>query len=103
MYKFFFRKILFLFPPETIHHLIVFSLKIPLVSKILKLVYDYQHPSLIKEVCGLTFRNPVGLAAGFDKDAEVSGQLADLGFGFIEIGTVTPGSSLEIRNHAFFA
>jgi dihydroorotate dehydrogenase len=90
MYKFFIRKILFLFPPELIHHLIVFSLKIPLVSKILKLVYDYQHPSLTREVCGLTFRNPVGLAAGFDKDAEISEQLADLGFGFIEVGTVTP-------------
>jgi len=90
MYKFFIRNILFLFPPETIHQFIVFCLKIPLVSKLLKFFYGYRHPSLEIKVCGLTFPNPVGLAAGFDKDAEITTQMADLGFGFIEIGTVTP-------------
>jgi dihydroorotate dehydrogenase len=90
MYKFFIRNILFLFSPETIHHFIVFCLKIPLVSKLLKLLYGFRHPSLERKVCGLTFPNPVGLAAGFDKDAEITAPLADLGFGFIEIGTITP-------------
>src|SRR4030042_6627266 len=90
IYKLLIRKILFLFPPEVVHHLIVGLLKFPLFSKILHLVYYYEHPSLQRPVLGLTFKNPVGLAAGFDKEAELVNELADLGFGFIEIGTVTP-------------
>jgi len=90
MYKLLIRKILFLFPPEVVHHLIVRLLKFPLVSKILRLLYYYDHPSLPRTFLGMTFKNPVGLAAGFDKEAELVDELADLGFGFIEIGTVTP-------------
>ena len=90
MYKLLIRKLLFLFPPELVHHFIVFILKIPLLSKILTTVYNFQHPVLERVICGITFRNPVGLAAGFDKNAEIFEQLTDLGFGFIEIGTVTP-------------
>jgi dihydroorotate dehydrogenase len=90
MYKRFIRKLLFLFPPEAVHHFIVFALKIPFLSKILSLIYQIQNPALEKNICGLTFKNPVGLAAGFDKNAEIFEKLTDLGFGFIEIGTVTP-------------
>lgn len=90
MYKLFIRRFLFLFPPETVHHFIVFLLKIPFISKILGKVYNFQHPALERTICGITFRNPVGLAAGFDKNADLFEQLTDLGFGFIEIGTVTP-------------
>ena len=53
-------------------------------------MYTYEHPDLVQEVAGLKFRNPVGLAAGFDKNAEMVDELEALGFGFIEIGTVTP-------------
>lgn len=56
----------------------------------LNATYGYQHPALEREVFGLTFKNPVGLAAGFDKNAEYVEEMASLGFGFIEIGTVTP-------------
>jgi dihydroorotate dehydrogenase len=52
--------------------------------------YSYNHPSLEKTVFGIHFKNPVGLAAGFDKDAKYIEQLSCLGFGFIEIGTLTP-------------
>ena len=90
MYKLLIRKILFLFKPETIHNLIVLVFKLPFVSKILRLFYYYEHPNLRRNLFGLTFKNPVGLAAGFDKNAEIYSQFGDLGFGFIEIGTVTP-------------
>ncbi len=90
LYKLLIRRILFLFPPEIVHQLVVVMLKIPLVSKVFRLLYSWEHPSLQRTVCGLSFRNPVGLAAGFDKDAELVNQIADLGFGFVEIGTVTP-------------
>jgi dihydroorotate dehydrogenase len=90
MYKIVIRPILFRFQPETIHTLVCTFLKIPLLSNILKWVYDYQYPGLEKEVAGLHFKNPVGLAAGFDKEADLLKQMTDLGFGFLEIGTVTP-------------
>jgi len=90
MYKLFIRKLLFLIQPESVHHFIVIILKIPLISKILAAAYNFQHPALERTICGITFKNPVGLAAGFDKNAEIFEQLSDLGFGFIEIGTVTP-------------
>ncbi|MCD6062147.1 MAG: dihydroorotate dehydrogenase [Flavipsychrobacter sp.] len=54
------------------------------------MMYTVKHPSLERKLWGLTFPNPVGLAAGFDKDAKYSDALACLGFGFVEIGTVTP-------------
>lgn len=90
LYKLLIRKILFLFPPEIIHELVVFILKFPLVSKVFRLLYSWEHPLLSRTVCGLTFSNPVGLAAGFDKEAELVDEIAELGFGFVEIGTVTP-------------
>jgi dihydroorotate dehydrogenase len=90
IYKLFIRKILFLFNAEFAHTLVCSIMKLPLMAKVLKWVFGLEHPALEKQVFGLQFRNPVGLAAGFDKDAELVLPLSDLGFGFIEIGTVTP-------------
>jgi dihydroorotate dehydrogenase len=90
MYKLLIRKFLFMFQPEMAHRLVVLLLKIPLASKIMGLFYHYRHPALKRTVFGLTFENPVGLAAGLDKDAQIYNEMADLGFAFVEIGTVTP-------------
>ncbi|HTH57153.1 MAG TPA: quinone-dependent dihydroorotate dehydrogenase [Cyclobacteriaceae bacterium] len=96
MYKFLIRPILFLFDPEKIHHFTFASLKIagqiPLVKKFLRLLFLKESPALEKELFGIKFKNPVGLAAGLDKDAKLIDELACLGFGFIEIGTLTPKS-----------
>lgn len=59
-------------------------------KQLLKKCFGYRHKSLARTVFGISFPNPVGLAAGFDKDAKYVGNLACLGFGFLEIGTVTP-------------
>lgn len=94
MYKFFIRPILFQFDPEAIHHYIFsflkFLQKIPGVPVIFRSFYVWEKPELEREVFGIKFKNPVGLAAGFDKDAKLFRELSNLGFGFIEIGTVTP-------------
>ncbi len=94
MYKLLLKPLLFRVDAEKAHHL-VFSrvknfFKIPFVDSVCRTLYNYQHPSLERKVFGLTFKNPVGLAAGLDKNAELVDQLAEMGFGFIEIGTVTP-------------
>ena len=94
MYKSIVRPLLFKVDPESIHHATFNTLKsvckIPGVPALLRSMYDFQHPSLEREVFGLKFKNPVGLAAGFDKDARLYNELGNLGFGFIEIGTLTP-------------
>lgn len=90
MYKTIIRRILFLLRPEAAHTLVSIILKVPLVARILGKIYRFENASLKKEVFGLRFDNPVGLAAGFDKNARLLKNLAHLGFGFIEIGTVTP-------------
>lgn len=90
MYKSLIRKLLFLLPPETAHHYALKLSGFPPAGKLLKKIYRFERPSLRREVFGLSFPNPVGLAAGFDKNAEYFAELADLGFGFVEIGTVTP-------------
>lgn len=88
------RKILFKFNPETAHHLTGFFLnlawRIPFLRRKFTKQYSTRRKDLAREVCGLKFRNPIGLAAGFDKDAKYYNALSMLGFGFIEIGTVTP-------------
>lgn len=80
--------------PEAAHHRVTHGLsffnKIWGMKSIIKSMYCYEHPSLEREVFGIRFKNPVGLAAGFDKNAEYVDELSRLGFGFIEIGTVTP-------------
>ena len=94
MYKFLLRPLLFCFDPEQVHHftfsLIRFLNKIPGFSKLFQTIYEVKNPKLEREVFGLKFKNPVGLAAGFDKDAKLYQELSNYGFGFIEIGTLTP-------------
>ena len=90
MYKSIIRPIFFQFDPEKVHHFTVWMLKnFPFLFRIFfkKPVEDER---LEREFFGLKFKNPVGLAAGFDKNAVLYNELADLGFGFVEIGTVTP-------------
>jgi len=94
MYKFFVRPFLFLIDPEKIHHF-VFSVlrlkgKIPGFNNILRALYNFEDVRLERKIFGITFRNPVGLAAGFDKDAGLIDEMGSLGFGFVEIGTLTP-------------
>jgi dihydroorotate dehydrogenase len=94
MYKLLIRPILFWFDPEVIHELTFASLKfffkIPGVSWLSKRLYQINHPALERELFGIRFKNPVGLAAGFDKNAEMIREMEAFGFGFMEIGTVTP-------------
>ena len=94
MYNNILRPILFLFDPEKVHYfifsLIAFLSKIPFVSGVFRSYYQLNDVRLERKLFGLTFKNPVGLAAGFDKNAVLYNELADFGFGFIEIGTVTP-------------
>lgn len=93
MYKQIIRSLLFKFDPEKIHHstfkMIRFSNKIGLGS-ISKSRFQVKDPKLERTLFGIKFPNPVGLAAGFDKDAKLYQELSNFGFGFIEIGTVTP-------------
>lgn len=94
MYKLLIRPLFFCFDPEKIHHftfsLVRLTSKIPGFSTIYKSLYLVNDKRLETEVFGLKFKNPVGLAAGFDKDAKLYKELSNFGFGFIEIGTLTP-------------
>lgn len=94
MYKLLLRPLLFCFDPEKVHYF-TFSLirnasKIPGFTILFRNLYLVKDTSLERELFGLKFKNPVGLAAGFDKNAVLYNELANFGFGFIEIGTVTP-------------
>src|SRR5690348_3086955 len=97
MYKKLLKPIFFLFDPEVIHHFVFstlhFLFKIPGAKAIVRsqfTVHGSQQQPLERIVAGIRFPNPVGLAAGFDKDAKLFDELGCLGFGFVEIGTVTP-------------
>lgn len=94
MYKSVIRPILFKYDPEEIHYftfsLLRFLNKIPGIPSLFRSLYEVKDARLETEVFGLKFKNPVGLAAGFDKDAKLYKELSNLGFGFIEIGTLTP-------------
>ncbi|WP_346882280.1 quinone-dependent dihydroorotate dehydrogenase [uncultured Algibacter sp.] len=94
MYKVLLRPFFFLFDPEKIHYftfsLIKFTSKIPGFTSVFRSLYKVDDVRLERNLFGLTFKNPVGLAAGFDKNAVLYNELANFGFGFIEIGTVTP-------------
>lgn len=80
--------------PEQAHHLTLrlfkFVLAIPIINLFFKGAYQYKNPKLKRQCFGLDFSNPVGLAAGFDKDGQHYKAMANLGFGFLELGTVTP-------------
>lgn len=94
MYKAIIRPILFCFDPEWVHYF-TFSLirlfsKFPGCSAVLRKIYSFHDKKLETHLFGLTFKNRVGLAAGFDKNAVLFNELANFGFGFIEIGTITP-------------
>lgn len=94
MYKSIIRPALFLFDPESIHHLVVkmlqFFFRIPGVKGLIGSITQIHDKRLERELFGLKFKNPVGIAAGFDKQAAVYNELAAFGFSHIEIGTVTP-------------
>lgn len=89
-----FRKFLFTIQPERVHYMVMDWLqkvyKFAPGRALLKATCTKKHPSLTKDLWGIRFPNPVGLAAGFDKDARWTDELSCLGFGFVEIGTVTP-------------
>ncbi len=92
MYRIFIRPFFFLFPPETAHRLAMRLLHsvlvIPGMKSLIKRIYAPCGQPV--QVGGLSFKNPLGLAAGFDKDAKYVAEIEALGFGFMEIGTVTP-------------
>ncbi len=93
MYKILIRPILFLFDPETAHHFSFWAIRLLSrlgINRIFRGLFAQNDPKLEREVFGLKFKNPVGLAAGFDKDAKLYNEFSDFGFGFVEIGTVTP-------------
>jgi dihydroorotate dehydrogenase len=94
MYKSVVRPLFFSVDAEKIHYRVFSWLRnayrIPGIAAAMKAMYDFESPVLEKELFGIRFKNPVGLAAGFDKDAKLIDELSCLGFGFIEIGTLTP-------------
>ena len=93
MYKSLIRPFLFLFDAELVHSLSFFLIKLSSklgLGSVFSRRFGINDPRLVREVFGLRFDNPVGLAAGFDKDAKIYNELSNFGFGFIEIGTVTP-------------
>jgi dihydroorotate dehydrogenase len=94
MYKSVIRPLLFRVDAEKVHHLVFnllsFQSKIPGIRSLFRALFSLDNKKLEKEVFGIKFRNPVGLAAGFDKDAKLIDPLETLGFGFVEIGTLTP-------------
>jgi len=98
MYKLLVKPLLFSMQPEKAHYfatgMLTFLSTIPGFPAIIRSLYNYKHPKLERKLFGLTFKNPVGLAAGFDKDARWYNELAHLGFGFIEIGTLTPKAQI---------
>lgn len=94
MYKRIIKPILFRFNPETAHNLtfsaIAMLRHIPFAHSIIRAIYKRESPTLEKEVFGIKFPNPVGLAGGLDKNGEFYNDMANFGFGFVEIGSLTP-------------
>jgi dihydroorotate dehydrogenase len=88
------KPLLFKLNPEKAHHLTFSLIKtanfVPGLPALFRSLYKVDHPSLKRKVFGIEFQNPVGLAAGLDKDAKVFNEFGNFGFGAIEIGTVTP-------------
>jgi dihydroorotate dehydrogenase len=94
MYKSILKPIFFLFDPERIHHFVFGAIRffffIPGIAALVRRSFTIEDPKLEVKLFGLTFPNPVGLAAGFDKDALLFDELGAFGFGFVEVGTLTP-------------
>lgn len=94
MYKHLLKPILFRFNPETAHNMTFKGLSllrhIPFARSIIRSIYKKEYPTLEREVFGIRFSNPVGLAGGLDKNGEYYNDMANFGFGFVEIGSLTP-------------
>lgn len=94
MYKHFLKPILFRFNPETAHNLLFSGLSflrhVPFARAIIRAIYKRESPATAREVFGIKFPNPVGLAGGLDKNGEFYNDMANFGFGFVEIGSLTP-------------
>ena len=94
MYKHILKPILFRFNPETAHNMtfsvLSFLRHIPFARSIIRAIYHKDSPALEREVFGINFPNPVGLAGGLDKNGEFYNDMANFGFGFVEIGSLTP-------------
>ncbi len=94
MYRFFLRPLLFCFDPERVHHFAARAIKaffvLPGAKQLTSWITQVKGPGLERQLFGLTFKNPVGIAGGFDKQAELYNELSHFGFSHIEIGTVTP-------------
>tara|TARA_B100000809_G_scaffold265863_1_gene326122 strand:+ start:15411 stop:16424 length:1014 start_codon:yes stop_codon:yes gene_type:complete len=105
MYRLLIRPILFFFDPEKIHYfsfsLIRFLNQLG-VGGMIRSLYQIKNPKLERELFGIKFPNPVGLAAGFDKNAVLYKELSNFGFGFIEIGTVTPKGQIGNEKKRLF-
>lgn len=88
------RPLLFSMNPERAHNFVLWLLRmvgyVPFGRWFLRKNYAVEHPSLEREVFGMRFKNPIGVAAGFDRNADVYRELSAMGFGFVEVGTVTP-------------
>ena len=94
MYKHIIKPFLFCFNPETAHNMTFSALSflrhVPFARSIVRAIYKKEAPALEKEVFGIRFPNPVGLAGGLDKNGEYYNDMANFGFGFVEIGSLTP-------------
>ncbi len=105
MYKHFIKTLLFFFNVERAHRVAIAALRIfgrMGGGTILRSLYQVKHPSLEREVLGLHFSNPIGLAAGFDINGEAINELKSIGFGFVEIGSITPQPQIgNPRPHSF--
>ncbi len=92
------KSTLFCFSPESAHNIIIRFLIIlrylPFSKYIIRFIYSYNNTKLEREIMGMKFKNPIGLAAGFDKNCQVYNELSDFGFGFIEVGSLTPNEQL---------
>lgn len=88
------RSLLFAFYPETAHHIVMKLLYIlryiPFSGLIIRWIYSCKNPSLEREVFGIKFKNPIGFAAGFDKNGDYYNEISNFGFSFVEIGSITP-------------
>ncbi|MFA6354166.1 MAG: quinone-dependent dihydroorotate dehydrogenase [Candidatus Paceibacterota bacterium] len=93
LYKFLLKPIFFKFDPELVHNRIIslgeFLGRFSLTKKITAKLFNYENSKLETEVCGIKFKNPVGLAAGFDKDVRLTQIIPEVSFGFMEVGAVT--------------
>ena len=90
IYKILFKPVLFRIDPEKVHDLIIkIGLILNKLNYLLKKTFIYKNKKLEQEILGIEFKNPVGLAAGFDKNAQLVDLLPSLGFGFTEVGSIT--------------